>query len=116
MKEHFVALQIFVLIVFNIVSCKKDGTSGTTNRTPVANAGNDQTIVLPNNGGFLNGIFSNDPDGTISEYYWSKISGPKSFNIIASIKPLTQVTSLIEGTYEFKLTVIDNRGFAATIQ
>jgi hypothetical protein len=94
MKEHFVALQIFVLIVFNTVSCKKDGTSGTNNRPPVANAGNHQTIVLPNNGVFLNGISSNDPDGTISEYYWSKISGPKSFNIIASIKPLIHSMSI----------------------
>src|SRR5205085_1722219 len=44
------------------------------NIVPVANAGNNVTITLPVNVAALSGI-GTDPDGIISSYQWTKISG-----------------------------------------
>lgn len=77
------------------------------NQPPVARAGSDQAITLPISTVLLDGSNSTDPDNNISSYFWSKISGPASFNIAASNGMQTQVTSLIEGVYEFELIVTD---------
>jgi len=45
------------------------------NKAPTANAGADITITLPTNSTSLNGI-GTDVDGTITNYQWTKISGP----------------------------------------
>src|SRR4029079_2018924 len=45
------------------------------NVAPTANAGPDQTITLPTNSVSLSGS-GTDPDGSISSYSWTKISGP----------------------------------------
>ena len=50
------------------------------NIPPTANAGTDQTITLPTNTVSLSGS-GTDPDGTISSYSWTKISGPASGTI-----------------------------------
>ncbi|MGB3006854.1 MAG: hypothetical protein WBC06_10110, partial [Chitinophagaceae bacterium] len=55
--------------------------NGSGNQTPVANAGNNQTIQLPTNQVTLNGTGSSDPDGTITTYAWVKNSGPASGTI-----------------------------------
>jgi hypothetical protein len=78
------------------------------NVAPTANAGADQTIALPTNSINLVGS-AFDPDGSITSYSWSKISGG-SANIISPNSSSTQVTGLTQGTYSFWLTVTDNRG------
>jgi Tol biopolymer transport system component len=80
------------------------------NRPPVANAGLDQTIILPTNSVNLNGSASSDPDNNIILYQWIKISGPASFNIANAVAVQTQATSLIEGIYQFELQVTDAGG------
>ena len=45
-----------------------------TNQSPTAKAGSDQTITLPTSTVSLSGS-GTDPDGTISAYSWTKISG-----------------------------------------
>ena len=84
--------------------------SGSSNHMPVANAGTDQAITLPNNTVNLNGDQSTDPDNNILGYQWSKISGPPSFNFANSASLQTQVTSLSEGVYQFELKVTDAGG------
>ncbi|MDR1997375.1 MAG: hypothetical protein LBQ83_03540 [Candidatus Margulisbacteria bacterium] len=79
------------------------------NKSPTANAGNDQTITLPANSVTLSGSGS-DPDGSIASYAWSKYSGPGSPVISNSTSASTTVTGLQEGTYVFLLTVTDNKG------
>jgi poly(3-hydroxybutyrate) depolymerase len=79
------------------------------NTAPVANAGANQTITLPLNTVTLAGSGS-DIDGTISSYQWTKISGPASFVIVNANNPLTQINSLVQGTYQFELLVTDNNG------
>ena len=66
----------------------------------------------------LDGSVSNDPDGTISEWHWSKISGPASFNIISASTAKTIVKNLVAGTYQIELKVTDDKNLSAkdTIQ
>jgi len=83
------------------------------NQPPVANAGIDQTITLPINSIVLNGTGSNDPDGTITTYAWSKISGPNAGTIATANAATTNVTGLTQGIYRFRLQVTDNSGATA---
>ncbi|MFT3700845.1 MAG: PKD domain-containing protein [Agriterribacter sp.] len=77
---------------------------------PVANAGTDQTIQLPVNDIILNGGASTAPSGTITDYLWTKVSGPASGNIIDPLSVSTHVANLVEGIYQFQLKVTDNNG------
>ena len=80
------------------------------NKPPVANAGTDLTITLPADYTTLDGNKSNDPDGTITNYSWTWISGPSKYTIATSTKVSTQVTGLTEGVYAFRLIITDNGG------
>ena len=115
-KKKFLFLFPFVLSTLIILSCEKEKSCegcSQTNKPPIAKAGNDQTITLPVNNVALNGSASTDPENSILNYAWSKISRPPSFNISNSNAVQTQVTSLVEGIYQFKLTVTDNGGLSA---
>ena len=79
------------------------------NQAPTANAGPDQNITLPNNTTTLNGS-GTDPDGTIVTYVWSKISGPAQFVVVSPAFPQTVINNLVQGVYQFVLTVTDNQG------
>ena len=83
------------------------------NQLPTANAGADITITLPTNSTTLTGAGS-DPDGTISSYGWSKVSGPANFTLSNAATASTGLTNLIQGTYVFRLTVTDNAGATGT--
>ena len=52
------------------------------NKLPTAIAGPDQVITLPTDSISLDSSTSSDPDGTISDWLWKKISGPASFSIL----------------------------------
>jgi hypothetical protein len=79
------------------------------NIAPLAHAGADQKIMLPNNSISLTGTGS-DADGVIVSYAWTKISGPSSFNMVNANSPVTDVWGLQEGSYQFQLSVTDNDG------
>ncbi|MEP7231876.1 MAG: T9SS type A sorting domain-containing protein, partial [Ginsengibacter sp.] len=81
------------------------------NIPPVANAGADKTITLPTNSVSVIGT-GTDADGTISNYLWSKISGP-SATITTATSATTTITSLVQGVYLFELKVTDNQGATA---
>ena len=87
--------------------------NAAVNQPPVANAGLDQNITLPTNSASLAGSGS-DPDGTISAYLWTKISGPTNGMITNGASATTSVTGLVEGIYEFQLRVTDNSGATGT--
>jgi hypothetical protein len=82
-----------------------------TNESPIADAGKDQSIILPENSIKLSENES-DKNGAI-DYYWTKIAGPSNYNIIDSNSPITDVTGLTEGVYQFELKVTDNQGATA---
>jgi hypothetical protein len=81
--------------------------NAAVNSSPTADAGTDQTIVLPTNSVTLSGS-GKDSDGTISSYEWSKISGPSSGSIDNQNSANTTVSNLVEGVYQFELKVNDN--------
>jgi hypothetical protein len=106
----------FILLLGTFyISCKKEKSCENcgTNKSPIANAGLDQVITLPTDSVSLDGSLSSDPDGKISEWLWTKISGPVSFNIIKPLDSITLVKTLVAGTYKFELKVKDNGGLSA---
>ncbi|MBZ5855762.1 PKD domain-containing protein [Flavihumibacter profundi] len=85
-------------------------TPPTANQAPVANAGADQFITLPTNSVTLNGGNSSDADGSITSYKWSQVSGPGTAVFANANAASTAASSLVQGTYVFRLTVTDNQG------
>ncbi len=114
MKKIFILSISFLFsggVLF--VSCKKEKSCVgciNGNKPPTAVAGPDVVITLPTDSISLDGSASNDPDGTISEWFWAKNSGPSSFNIANTNAAQTRVTNLVEGIYQFELKVMDNKG------
>ncbi len=88
-------------------------SSAPPNQSPVANAGGNQTITLPTNSVSLTGS-GTDPDGTITAYNWTKISGPAQGTIANPNLAATAVNGLVQGIYQFRLQVTDNAGATAT--
>lgn len=107
--------KIFILIAVSgiLLSCEKDDPvesyNPPANKAPVANAGADQILLLPANQAYLDGTASSDPDGRITGYRWTKISGPASFVIKDHYVARTEVKDLVEGTYQFELRVTDDK-------
>ncbi len=81
--------------------------TGTGNASPTASAGIDQTVTLPTSTVTLAGSGS-DPDGSVSSYAWTKVSGPTSGTITSATTASTTVTGLVAGVYKFELKVTDN--------
>ena len=82
------------------------------NHSPIANAGPDQIITLPNNTITLDGSLSTDPENNITVYVWTKISGPSSSNITNANVAQTPVIDLVQGVYLFELKVTDAGGLS----
>src|SRR5690606_12649772 len=96
-------------------SNQNDGNSGKNpNQKPIAKAGGNQEITLPKNSVVVDGSGSEDKDGKISGYKWSKVSGPASFKIHDPNNKKTEISELREGTYKFRLTVTDDDKATAT--
>jgi predicted esterase len=92
----------------------KKGTALPTNLAPLANAGSDLTLTLPNNSAGLDGTRSSDPDGTIASYSWSKVSGPTEFTINDASSSKPTISNLVKGSYLLRLKITDNKGATAT--
>ena len=89
---------------------QRGNSTTTTNQPPVANAGSDQAITLPQNSVTLNGS-GTDADGTIASYEWTQTSGPSQATIVSAPLATTVVNNLVQGSYVFRFTVEDNNGY-----
>jgi endo-1,3(4)-beta-glucanase len=74
---------------------------------PVANAGDNVVVVLPETTGSLDGSLSTDADTPTLDYAWEQIFGPSiiSFSDNTAVQP--NISNLEEGIYKCKLTVSD---------
>jgi hypothetical protein len=86
------------------------------NRLPVANAGINFSVFLPDPYIQLNGSGSYDPDGSISSYRWKLVSGPGTVSFSDTTASITIVTGVKAGSYTFQLDVQDNEGAVASTQ
>ena len=88
---------------------KENEGSTFVDRIPLADAGTDRALALPDDIAVLMGTGS-DPDGGSVSYQWTQISGPSTviFTDI-NVAELT-ISSLIEGTYVFQFGVTDDEG------
>ncbi|MDO6434063.1 T9SS type A sorting domain-containing protein [Flavitalea sp. BT771] len=88
---------------------------GTTVPPPSASAGNDAAITLPTASTVLTGTAA-EPNGTITAYQWSQVSGPNTAIFSTPKNAQTSVSGLIQGTYVFKFTVTSSTGQSASDQ
>lgn len=101
--------QAAVVSVSSGIHYSTDCSAIADNLPPLVDAGNDQSITLPNNSVTLSGTAS-DPDGTISSVLWYLNDGPSTFTIASPNSLTTNVTDLVQGTYHFTLSATDNQG------
>ncbi|XP_063116029.1 dyslexia-associated protein KIAA0319 homolog isoform X3 [Cavia porcellus] len=106
---------------FRLTVADSDGATNSTTATlkvnhavdypPVANAGSNQTITLPQNAITLNGNQSSD-DHQIVLYEWSLGPGSESKEVAmqGAGTPYLHVSAMEEGEYTFQLTVTDSSG------
>lgn len=73
---------------------------------PNAVVGNNQSLILPQTWGILNGTESTD-DVKIVKFEWRQISGPNEANIVNANMAVANATQLKVGNYSFQLTVYD---------
>ncbi|HBC88472.1 MAG TPA: hypothetical protein DCZ94_16105 [Lentisphaeria bacterium] len=93
---------------FNDALIVNSNPNGTVNKAPVANAGVDQSIQLPEDTVHLQGNATDDgqPSGTLS-YSWNIISGPGPVVFADVDNAITTATISVAGKYVLSLTVSD---------
>ena len=117
MKQVSIIICLFIFGAISNTSCKKEYSCENCNQennSPIADAGQNQAIFLPNDSTTLDGSFSSDADGNISSYAWRKISGPSSFLISDPSVVNPFVKRLTAGLYQVELKVTDDGGLSAT--
>lgn len=79
-----------------------------SNMPPSAYAGLDMTVGTPS--ATISGATATDSDGTVASTVWSQVSGPNTASISGGSTLTPTFSSLVTGSYTFRLTVTDNQG------
>jgi endo-1,3(4)-beta-glucanase len=92
---------------FNLGKLNFTYTSPLDYVPPIANAGENVVVIIPETTAILDGVLSNDPEEEALTYLWEQIYGPStiSFDDTALVSP--SISNLEEGIYKIKLTVSD---------
>ena len=113
MKKIFSTIAVILLIS----SCRKESVCDNCqpsqpipNQPPVAFAGLDQVVYLPQDSAYLYGTASSDPENKIASYKWRQLSGPSSSTISNAETSMAHAKGLVLGTYQFELTITDAGG------
>ena len=80
-----------------------------------ANSGSEEAIILPGNAQ-LDASSSNDRNGIITGYQWSKLSGPSGDYIANANQMTTSVNYSQVGSYTYSLSVTDDQGNKSSCQ
>ena len=80
---------------------------------PVADAGDNVVVIMPETTAILDGSLSNDPEGEAITYNWEQIYGPSVITFNDDSLESPTITNLEEGVYKLKLTVADGTYTAA---
>lgn len=81
--------------------------ASSANQAPTANAGPDQVVTVSSTV-TLDGTGSSDPDGTITDYQWTQISGPSVTLSSSTASQPTFTAPSSPATLVFGLVVTDN--------
>lgn len=92
---------------FNIGKMQFSFSDSLNFSPPVANAGEDIVVILPNQNAFLDGSLSFDNDNDNLIYNWAQIYGPSLVAFSNNSSMDTDISNLEEGVYKIKLTVTD---------
>ncbi len=100
-----------LIFMVTVVSCRKaDSPVKVERKPPNAVAGPDQVITLPQDTILLDGRASNDPDGEITSFRWTKVYGPQNLTLTSTNWWTIIARDLHEGIYGFELKVTDDDG------
>ncbi|PTB96538.1 hypothetical protein C9994_06855, partial [Marivirga lumbricoides] len=83
------------------------------NIAPLVDAGEDIVVTLPLNSAKLVGQ-SSDTDGSIVTVEWLQLNGPNNALIESPNSAETNISDLVEGSYQFEFRVVDDRGAEST--
>ncbi|MDX1956232.1 MAG: GDSL-type esterase/lipase family protein [Chitinophagaceae bacterium] len=106
------------------VTVQVNNAATTTTTAPTANAGLDQTLVLPQNfttlyGGWPSFSKKSANGGPITQWNWRQISGPNTAILskyeernvsISAVDSAIFLKGLALGTYDFELSITDSAG------
>lgn len=90
---------------FNLGKLDFQQTGNLPYSQPVADAGPNLLVKLPNTSGSLDGSNSTDPASGSLTYLWEQVYGPSVVTFSQSNSSMTNVSGLEEGVYLIKLTV-----------
>ncbi len=76
---------------------------------PVVDAGADQVVVLPSSSATLSGT-STDPANSLYFHLWTQLSGPSLATRSGETTKTLTASTLVEGTYVFRLRAFSNSG------
>ena len=96
---------------FNLGELTFTYASPLTYSQPIADAGANQVIVLPQNNATLNGSASSDPNGGTLTYEWTQIYGPSTLQFSSNTVAQPTISTLVNGVYLIKLKV-DNGSYS----
>lgn len=74
---------------------------------PIANAGENISVLLPLTTATLDGSLSMDPEGETITYSWEQVYGPSIINFDSTTTVSPNISNLENGVYKCKLTVSD---------
>ncbi|UAM99522.1 T9SS type A sorting domain-containing protein [Polaribacter litorisediminis] len=74
---------------------------------PVANAGENVSVLSPLTTATLDGSLSMDPEGETITYSWEQVYGPSIINFDSTTTVSPNISNLENGVYKCKLTVSD---------
>ena len=92
---------------FNLGKLKFSYAAPLDHVPPIADAGQNVVVILPNSTANLNGSLSNDPEGQTLTYSWEQIYGPSIITYNDKNIASPAISNLEKGVYKCKLTVFD---------